>query len=133
MSKLLNIYKKLKSENNDTLYLFKSGIFYIFLDEDAKKINKILNLKLTNFTDNVVKCGFPSSAINKYSNLLNQHDFRIEIIDTNNISTCNFKDFNKNESFKHLVNSIKQVDIDNLSVSEAYKFIEDLKMQVNKY
>ena len=36
MSKLINVYEKLKQENKDTLYLFKSGIFYIFIGNDAK-------------------------------------------------------------------------------------------------
>ena len=31
MSKLFLIYKKLKETNKDTIYLFKSGIFYIAL------------------------------------------------------------------------------------------------------
>ncbi len=29
MSKLYDIYKKLKNENSETIYLFKSGMFYI--------------------------------------------------------------------------------------------------------
>ena len=43
MSKLFDVYKRLKKEDSETLYLFKSGIFYIFLDEDAKTINKFYN------------------------------------------------------------------------------------------
>lgn len=59
MSKLYEKYKSLKSENNDKLYLFKSGIFYIFLDEDAKKMSNFLNLKLTNLNESICKCRFP--------------------------------------------------------------------------
>ena len=36
MSKLYNKYIDKKKENNNKLYLFKSGNFYIFLGEDAK-------------------------------------------------------------------------------------------------
>ena len=39
MSKLFTMYQNLKSENSSDLYLFKSGMFYIFLDDDARKIN----------------------------------------------------------------------------------------------
>ena len=46
MSKLFDIYKNLKQEDSKTLFLFKSGIFYIFLDEDAKIINNLLDLNL---------------------------------------------------------------------------------------
>ena len=45
------------------LYLFRSGIFYIGLDEDAKKLTETLGLKLTNFDGNTVKCGFPSNSL----------------------------------------------------------------------
>ena len=44
MSKLYNNYLALKKENESTLFLFKSGIFYIFLDEDATKISNILGV-----------------------------------------------------------------------------------------
>ena len=40
MSKLFDYYAMLKSTNSDAsnvLYLFKSGIFFICIDEDAKK------------------------------------------------------------------------------------------------
>ncbi len=59
MSKLYKTYLILKNQDKNTLYLFKSGIFYIFLDENAKIISNILNLKLTNLSPTVVKCGFP--------------------------------------------------------------------------
>ena len=58
MSKLIKIYKDLKTQNNDKIYLFKSGIFYIFLDEAAKEMSKTFNFKLTNLNDEFVKCGF---------------------------------------------------------------------------
>ena len=47
MSKLYKKYNELKSTNNNQLYLFKSGMFLIFLDNDAKLVSKELNLKLT--------------------------------------------------------------------------------------
>ncbi len=50
MSKLYDIYSSLKSnepKSDKTLYLFKSGIFFILIDEDAKIASKILNLKIT--------------------------------------------------------------------------------------
>ena len=127
MSKLINIYKQLKQQDNETFYLFKSGIFYIFLDEDAKKISQEIDLKLTKLNDTFVKCGFPATAIDKYFNLLNSTPHKIKIIDNINNQTFNFSDFVINESEQNLITKIKTVDINNLSVSEAYAFIEDLK------
>ena len=71
MSKLYQTYAALKMQDSSQLYLFKSGIFYIFLDEDAKLISTKFNLKLTNLNSIVVKCGFPTSQIEKYTNLFN--------------------------------------------------------------
>jgi DNA mismatch repair ATPase MutS len=132
MSKLINIYKQLKQQDSETLYLFKSGIFYIFLDEDAKKISKEIDLKLTNLNDDFVKCGFPASAIDKYFNLLNSTSYKFKIIDTTNNVSFNFKDFVISESVKKIITQIKSVDIKNLSVSEAYKFIEDMQALSSK-
>lgn len=49
MSTLYNRYLQLKQENRDVYYLFKYGIFYIFLDDDAKDISKLFNFKLNKF------------------------------------------------------------------------------------
>lgn len=72
MSKLYNKYLELKSKNNNTftLYLFKSGIFYIFLDKDAEIMSNLLHLKLTKLNDNIVKCGFPATHIEKYLKMI---------------------------------------------------------------
>ena len=46
MSNLFNNYSKLKQENKDLVYLFKSGVFYVALEEDAKLLSKMLDLKI---------------------------------------------------------------------------------------
>ena len=62
MSKLYDVYSYLKKSSNEdnVLYLFKSGIFLLFIDKDAIIASDILGLKLTNLTNNIVKCGFPA-------------------------------------------------------------------------
>lgn len=60
MSKIYDKYLKLKSSNDyqeNTVYLFKSGIFFIFIEEDAKTMSQLLNLKLGKLNENIVKCG----------------------------------------------------------------------------
>ena len=59
MSKLYNIYLQEKSKNKDNILLFKSGIFYISIDDDALKLSSLFHLKLTNLNDSIKKCGFP--------------------------------------------------------------------------
>lgn len=84
MSKLSKIYQIFKKQDEDTVYMFKSGIFYIFLDTDAIKISNLLNLKITRLNDEIVKCGFPVSAYDKYSNLLKLNNVKFNVIDNIN-------------------------------------------------
>ena len=71
MSKLHDKYLKLKKDDSSKMYLFESDKFYIFIDEDAENISKITTLKLTNLTNDVLKCGFPSISIDKYLDIFN--------------------------------------------------------------
>ena len=120
MNKLFKIYQILKKQNEDTVYMFKSGIFYIFLDTDAIKISNLLNLKITRLNDEIVKCGFPVSAYDKYSNLLKLNNVKFNVID-------NINDVTDNTNLKKLLSKIRKVNVNYLSVSEAYQFIEDIK------
>ena len=66
MNKLYDKYLELKEKDSNTLYLFKSGMFYIFLDSDANVVSEKLKLKLTNFNGTIFKCGFPVQSLTKY-------------------------------------------------------------------
>ena len=83
MSKLYDVYVYLKksSNENNVLYLFKSGIFYLFIDKDAILASNILGLKLTNLTDNILKCGFPTTSLEKYSKILSHCNYTLKIVD----------------------------------------------------
>ena len=63
MSKLFEKYLELKRSNKSRVYLIKSGIFYIALQEDAKTISELFDFKITNLNDEVVKCGFPEKKL----------------------------------------------------------------------
>lgn len=132
MSKLYNTYLELKKQDEEIIYLFKSGIFFIALDNDAYTLSKIFNFKLTNLTDTVVKCGFPCSSFNKYSKLFILHHLKIKIIELDNKVIYQFKDYVLNIKITELLNDIKSIDINTLSIQEAYQFIEHLKNKVNK-
>lgn len=129
MSKLINMYKQLKQKDSESLYLFKSGIFYIFLDDDAKFVNNLLLLKLTNLNSEIVKCGFPANSLEKYLTLLKNCTSReIKIIE--NATTINtFTD----KSLISLFNYINSLDIENLSISEAFSALEKIQHETKKY
>ena len=132
MSKLINVYEKLKQENKDTLYLFKSGIFYIFIGNDAKIVSKLLCLKLTNLNDNYQKCAFPQNSLEKYLNLLNCTSYDIKIIDSSKETSYNIKDFILNKELLDFLNTITSINEDELSVKDAYIFIETIKLKASK-
>ena len=129
MSKLINKYKELKQNDSTTLYLFKSGIFYIFLDKDAKLMSPLLNLKLTNLNSEVLKCGFPINSLNKYISKLDETSYKIKIIDPNN-NNNNSLSLN-NEKVKKLFDKISKIDINNLSVKESFELLDYIKKEIS--
>lgn len=130
MSKLYNTYSSLKSNTKDSdkiLYLFKSGIFFILLDEDAKIASKLLNLKLTFFTDSILKCGFPISALEKYSALLQNSDYKFQIIDTSSNINYSLQNYSLNENIKTFLLQISNLDTNTLSVKDAYELLDNFR------
>lgn len=112
---MFNKYLELKKNNNNKLYLFKSGNFYIFLDEDAKTISKYTTLKLSSFSNNVLKCGFPLSSLDKYLEIFNNIKLNIEIID------------NKNNKLNQYLDYIKNLNISNMNPLECMNILNKLK------
>lgn len=128
MSKLYDKYLNFKKQNPDQIYLFKSGIFYIALEDDALELSEQFNFKLTNLNDKVIKCGFPCSSINKYSHLFSLFNLNVKIIE--NSTNFDLNNYAENEILSDIIHSIKNIDINNLSVKDSYKFIENLKQKV---
>lgn len=129
MSKLYEKYKFLKSNNSSKLYLFKSGIFYIFLDEDAKFVSNILNLKLTNLNDTILKCGFPVSNISKYLNLFKEYNLDVEILDSILENSSSYRDYISNSDIKNFLDEISNINAESLSIKEAYCLIDKIIVQ----
>ena len=114
MGSIYNKYVKLKESDSKYLYLFKSGNFYIFLDEDAIKVSSVTLLKLTNYNNNnIYKCGFPVSSIDKYLELFKNLNLNVKVIDNNSID-------------KYL-SIIKELDIGNISHEESKNILFNIK------
>lgn len=131
MSKLYQTYIALKVQDSTQLYLFKSGIFYIFLDEDAKLISSLFNLKLTNLNSMIMKCGFPTSQIEKYTELFKKANLSFKIIDTANNSLYSPKEFILNKNLETFLLKIASVKAYDLSISSAYDFIDKISEESN--
>ncbi|MGN1300956.1 MAG: hypothetical protein ACI4U9_00225 [Clostridia bacterium] len=132
MSRLYNTYVELKKQNINSIYLFKSGIFFIALDEDARTLSNLFHFKLTNFTPQIVKCGFPCSSFEKYSSLFKAYNLDVKLIEMDKNLTYSLKDYSQNSCITGLLNSIKSIDINNLSVQEAYSFLEKIQKEAQK-
>ena len=131
MSKLYVEYLKLKSENINKLYLFKSGIFYIAIEDDAKKLSELFNFKLNNLNNTVMKCGFPQKRLEFYIDKLNSLNILFEIIDLNYSKVDNYSDYLNNNKIKDIIKSIIQIDMNNISFKESFEFLEKIKIELN--
>ena len=115
---MYNKYVELKKHSSSTLYLFKCGAFYIFLEDDAITINKYINLKLTSFGNNYIKCGFPINSYDKYMNIFKRLDLDIEEVSCNEITDYDVS---------YLLNRLKSIDINEITPIEALNIIKELK------
>ena len=131
MSKLYSIYLNEKQKNKNNIILFKSGIFYLAIDKDAIFLSNTFGLKLTNLNDNIKKCGFPCNSLDKYLTIFKAYNLSVNIIDIEKSTNYTLKDFEINTNLQEILELIKNVKIDTLSIIEAYNFIEKLKEKVN--
>lgn len=126
MSKLYEKFLELKKSNNNKVYLFKSGIFYIALAEDAENISNLFNFKITNLNDEVIKCGFPEKKLEYYSALLSQNNIDFEVVDLKYNKVENFSDYLNNLKFKNIINTLIDLDINSISFRDAFNILEKL-------
>lgn len=133
MSKLYKNYVSLKVQDCSKYYLFKCGLFFIFLDEDARTMSSVLGLKLTNLTPTIQKCGFPCNSLEKYLNLLENTPYNIHIVSSEDlyISTPAANYF-ANKELEKILNDFIEVDIDTLSISEAFDLLYELQKKFRK-
>ena len=120
MSRLYKRYKNLKNKE-DIIYLFKVGMFYVILDDDAKILSKLLNLKLIPLNSEVNKCGFPINSLEKYEKILKENKVKYKIIE----------DYEENKDLNKFINKIKKYDINNITGIKALELIYELKEIIN--
>ena len=130
MGKLYKKYISLKIENPNKIYLFKVGIFYIFLDDDARLMSSVLKLKLTKLNSVIYKCGFPVNSSEKYFNLLKKYNYDICIIDEYEIYST-IDTYKSNQEIKKIALKIVSIDINSLSISDAFELLSELQKSFN--
>ena len=118
MGKLLDTYKVKKEKDSEKIYMFKGGVFYYFLDDDARYMSDKYKFKLTDFGDSV-KCGFPIKSIEKYLYMFSNE--KIELV-TENEATKSDK----------IMNILRGLDMSELAPKDAYIILNNLKELVNE-
>ena len=130
MSKLMKQYNELKKEDASSIYLFRVGIFYNILNEDAKLINEKLGLKITDLGPSIFKCGFPVSQLDKYIILLKNLKIKYKVID--NLPNSNVNDYMKNIEIKKILNKITDLDMNNTTFQQSFNILLDIKNKLEK-
>ena len=131
MSKQYNSYLSMKNLDKDTILLFKSGIFYVLLDNDARLVSSILNLKLTQLNSEVVKCGFPINSLDKYLNLLISYKLNVKIIDINSNISYRPHEFTYENNTDSLLTELSTLNVNDLSIKDAYSKLEYFNYKAN--
>lgn len=128
MSKLLLQYEELKKQNPNVIYLFRVGIFYNILNNDAKILHEKIGLKITDLGPHIFKCGFPVSQINKYVSLLDKMGLKYQIID--NLPNQNTNDYINNIELKKIVKSIIEIDFNKTTFQQAFNKLLDIQQKL---
>ena len=131
MSKLYSKYLEQKALNPNILYLFKSGIFYMALNEDANRLSDALSLRVTNITEKIYKCCFPVSKSDFYFKTLESLNIDYKIIDPSQNVVLNYAEYKDNEKFNSIITNLIKLDLNKTSFQDAYiiltNTIHDLK------
>ena len=120
MSKLYSKYLEQKALNPDILYLFKSGIFYMALNDDANRLSDALSLRVTNITDKIYKCCFPVSKSDFYFKTLESLNIDYKIIDPSQNVVLNYAEYKDNEKFNSIITNLIKLDLNKTSFQDAY-------------
>ena len=126
MSKILKQYNELKSKDASSIYIFRVGIFYNIINEDAKILNEKLGLKLTSLGPEIIKCGFPISSLDKYTKNLDNLQLKYTIID-NLPKNTNITDYSNNIEIKKILKKIIEIDMNNTTFQQAFNILLDIQ------
>ena len=123
MSKLQKQYEELKKKDSKKIYIFKVGIFYNILNEDARIVSNAIGLKLTDLSPEIVKCGFPIAKLDKYTNLLSSHNIPFEVVST---PASN----NQNTPYDNIIKTIQNINFDNITCKDAFDLLYNIQQKL---
>lgn len=123
---LIESYKYYSNKYENTILIFKIGVFCELINNDALIFNKIFNYKLK-FGKDYVKVGFPNSKEKDIFNKLDSLSINYIILEKDssffNIQ-CN-KKFNNNNYTKYLLDNINTVLYNKYKIDKIYDKLLD--------
>lgn len=120
MSKIYEKYKEYKKQYTDKILLFESGVFYIALSDDAITLSETLGLKLTMFNKDILKCGFPKSALEKYIENMNMYGIEYKIF-PKDIKSVKEKKVDKRILFKEkIIKQLGSINMDDMTLEKLW-------------
>jgi len=132
MSKLHQKYISLKNANSEFVYLFKVGVFYLALQDDAINLAEKFDFKLLNLNESVVKVGFPVSRLEYYTRIFQQSGIQFKIVDNTYGVIENYTDYLNNETLKEIVNGILEIDFNNTTFKDAFELLLSYQNKLKK-
>lgn len=127
MSKIYDKYLELKKEKPDTLYLFHSGKFYIFIADDADTINQYVVLRKTQFTKEISKCGFPDTCYDDYMKVFHNHHLDITVIESVSIVESESKDYSSSlKKYLKIEKYVKDLDINSITPLQSMDILHNI-------
>lgn len=131
MSKILKQYNELKKKNASCIYLLRSGIFYIAINEDAKLLNEKIGLKITYLSPEIVKCGFPISSLDKYIKKLDDLQLKYEVV--NNLpENTNITEYTNNIEIQKILKQIIDLDINKTTPLQSLNILLEIQNKLKK-
>ena len=129
MSKIIKKLNDLKKVDASSIYIFRIGIFYNILNEDAKILNEKLSLKITSLSPEIIKCGFPISSLEKYTKKLDNLQLSYKIIDDlpPNTNVC---DYTNNIEVKKILKKITDIDMNNTTFQQSFNILLDIQSKI---
>ncbi len=129
MSKMYKKYLELKQKDNNKKYLFKAGLFSMFLEKDALDMSREFGFKLLNLNNEIKKCSIPTKYLERYIKKFNEYMIDIEVIEY-------FKEksdiYSNNVDIIKTIDIIKEIDMINTSPKELYDIIYKIKENFKK-
>lgn len=126
MSKLLKQYNELKKDDASSIYVFRVGVFYNILNEDARILNEKIGLKITSLSPEIVKCGFPISSLEKYTKKFDNLQLKYKIINDLPQNT-NIVDYTNNIEVKKILKKVTEIDMNNTTFQQSFNILLDLQ------